>query len=285
MPLSTVKGRIFKSRKQLQQSLALHAATRAIVAFQRKDSAVSEQEQIEVRIAEIRTSAWSDHRVVVLQCADGRVVPIWIGRFEADAIAMHLGGRQPERPMTHDLALRLLAPLGASITRVVINAIQDITFLAEITLQAGGETHVIDARPSDAIALAVRSDAPLFVSRAVYNTCSIGEEQRDGWGFSITQVDLEPSPFDPPVLHFLSHLAHAAGIEIDQPNGIEWQTHELELDGTHYTSITLPGEQPRRLLLDPPTWTQIAKRIDNLITSRKELETLRANRADPPTEE
>ncbi|HEU5086104.1 MAG TPA: bifunctional nuclease domain-containing protein [Roseiflexaceae bacterium] len=278
VPLSTVKGRIFKSRKQLQQTLALHAgASHLIAAFHRKDTAVSEQEQIEVRIAEIRTSAWSDHRVVVLQCADGRVVPIWIGRFEADAIAMHLGGRQPERPMTHDLTLRLLVPLGASIIRVVIHAIQDITFLAEITLQAGGETHVIDARPSDAIALAVRSDVPLFVSRAVYETCGIDEGQRDGLGFTITNAESIPSPFDPPLFHLLSALSNAAGFELDQPGGVVWETEPVELEGQAYTSIMLPGGN-RRLLVEPQTWNAMHERIRQFTKQRQEFEALLAQR-------
>ena len=103
---------------------------------------------------------------------DECILPIWIGPFEADAIQMALEGTQPDRPMTHDLTIRLLASLGAQVEQVIVNKIVDNTFYAEITTTLGGQPHVVDARPSDALALAVRAGVPIYVARAVVEQCS-----------------------------------------------------------------------------------------------------------------
>jgi hypothetical protein len=188
--------------------------------------------------------------------------------------------------MTHDLALRLLAPLGARLTRVVVNAITDGTFFAEISVEAAGQTHVVDARPSDAIALAVRSGAPIFVSRQVYDTCGVENDERDALGFSIRNVEPKPSPFDPPTLWYLGKLARAANFELDVAHSFDWQAREVELDGATYTSITLPGDTRRRLLIEPQAWALLQGRMTIMTEERRKLEELMASRtATQATEE
>ncbi len=106
--------------------------------------------------------------IVILRDEESDVfLPIWIGVFEANAIALRIEGVEPPRPMTHDLLLSSLQSLGAVIERIVISDLQDSTFFAIIHLDRRGEKLSLDARPSDAIALALRANAPIFVLRAV----------------------------------------------------------------------------------------------------------------------
>ena len=135
---------------------------------------------IAVTIDSIRKHPDSEHRVVVLRASEDRILPIWIGPFEADAITITLEGKQPDRPMTHDLTVRLLETLAAQVQQVVVNKIIDSTFYAEITLDQGEQRHLIDARPSDALALAVRTNTPLFVARAVLDAAS-GPDDDEFW--------------------------------------------------------------------------------------------------------
>ncbi|MGH2405350.1 MAG: bifunctional nuclease family protein, partial [bacterium] len=106
---------------------------------------------------------------VVLLVDDDETValPIWIGQAEAMAIAMRLQSVQPPRPMTHDLLQAVLEQLSATVTRVVISDVKDATYYAEIHLSRNGTSLVIDSRPSDAIALALRVEAPIFVEDKV----------------------------------------------------------------------------------------------------------------------
>jgi len=94
-------------------------------------------------------------------------LPIWIGVFEANAIALRIEGVEPPRPMTHDLLLSTLQSLGAAIERIVISDLRDSTFFAIIHLDRAGTKMTLDSRPSDAIALALRAEAPIFVLRTV----------------------------------------------------------------------------------------------------------------------
>ena len=123
---------------------------------------------IRVTVDSIRVSLLTQHRVVVLRESDNRrYLPIWIGAFEADAIALALQGHEPQRPMTHDLLKSVFADLGATISYILVNDIQDSTFFARIVVEQGPNTVDIDARPSDAIALALRAKAPIFVEDRV----------------------------------------------------------------------------------------------------------------------
>ncbi len=94
-------------------------------------------------------------------------LPIWVGIFEANAIALQLENVSTPRPMTHDLLKNMIAELNAQVARVVINDLRDSTFFAQIRLVTDGRTLEVDARPSDAIALALRVAAPIFVAQTV----------------------------------------------------------------------------------------------------------------------
>jgi bifunctional DNase/RNase len=102
--------------------------------------------------------------VVLLQEMNGdRVLPIWIGYAEANAIAMVLQGKKAERPLTHDLMKSIVSALHVKVTRVLISDLKENTFYAKIFLESDGSIFSIDARPSDSIALALRIKAPIFV--------------------------------------------------------------------------------------------------------------------------
>lgn len=129
---------------------------------------------IRVTVDSIRVSLLTQHRVVVLRETDSRrYLPIWIGPFEADAIALALQGHEPQRPLTHDLLKSVIAELGGSVNHILVNDIHDNTFFARIVVDQAGGTIEIDARPSDAIALAVRSDVPIFVEDHVLNQAGV----------------------------------------------------------------------------------------------------------------
>ena len=118
--------------------------------------------------------------IVLLKTSDGnRYLPIWIGQPEAAAILMRLQGASTPRPMTHDLVTELLEQLDAQVVRITVTELRDNTFYASITVQQNGSEIEIDSRPSDAIALAVRADAPIFAADRVIEESAIefeGEE-------------------------------------------------------------------------------------------------------------
>jgi uncharacterized protein len=118
--------------------------------------------------------------IVLLKTADGnKFLPIWIGHPEAAAILMKLQSQAPPRPMTHDLLSDMLEQLGAQILRITVTELRENTFYAQITLQQDGGEIEIDSRPSDAIALAIRAEAPIFAADRVIEESAIefeGEE-------------------------------------------------------------------------------------------------------------
>lgn len=110
----------------------------------------------------------SNSPIVVLKDeAEKFFLPIWVGIFEANAIALQLENVTTPRPMTHDLLRNMISELDAQVTRIVINDLRDSTFFAQIRVLTGGKTLELDARPSDAIALALRTEAPIFVAQSV----------------------------------------------------------------------------------------------------------------------
>ena len=118
--------------------------------------------------------------IVLLKTAEGnKFLPIWIGHSEAAAILMKLQGASTPRPMTHDLVTSMLAELEARVTRITVTELRDNTFYASITIQQDGSEIEVDSRPSDAIALAVRAEAPIFADDRVVEESAIefeGEE-------------------------------------------------------------------------------------------------------------
>ena len=106
--------------------------------------------------------------IIILRDADGqRVLPIWIGRFEANAIVVQIENVTPPRPMTHDLLRNVIRDLKGEVLKVVVSDVKESTFYALIHLQVNGEAVAIDARPSDAVALALRAKAPIYVEERV----------------------------------------------------------------------------------------------------------------------
>jgi len=118
--------------------------------------------------------------IVILKAEGGRrLLPIWIGLFEANAIALEMEQVATQRPMTHDLLKTVVEALGARVERAVVDNLEENTFHASIYLRAGDAEHRLDARPSDAIALALRAKAPIFVTRDVLERSTRIEIEED----------------------------------------------------------------------------------------------------------
>jgi hypothetical protein len=133
---------------------------------------------IEVEIDSIRVSLMSEHRVVVLKALEEELyLPIWIGPYEAEAIAIRLKNVDISRPLTHDLLNNTIGEMGGRISHIVVSDLRDDTFYALITVDANGHLLEIDSRPSDAIALAVRAGAPIFVAENVMERASITPQE------------------------------------------------------------------------------------------------------------
>jgi hypothetical protein len=122
----------------------------------------------------VRVELPSNQPIVLLQEEGGeRFLPIWIGAFEATAIAFALQGVETARPMTHDLFKNVLDDLKVGIEKILLNDLVDGTFFAEITMLQNGNKHIVSARPSDAIALAVRMQVPIYAEEKVLDEASI----------------------------------------------------------------------------------------------------------------
>ena len=118
--------------------------------------------------------------IVLLKTKDGnRYLPIWIGQPEAAAILMKLQGAATPRPMTHDLVTEILSQLDAQVTRITVTELRDNTFFAQVTVQLDGQEIDVDSRPSDAIALAIRAEAPIFAADNVIDESAIEFEGED----------------------------------------------------------------------------------------------------------
>jgi uncharacterized protein len=124
--------------------------------------------EIEMTIKGLMIDPITNMPIVILKDKAGdRVLPIWVGVFEANAIALQIENIATPRPMTHDLIKNILTEIEADVQRIVVSDLRDNTFYAMIYLDRDGETIAIDARPSDAIALALRTRAPIFVEDSV----------------------------------------------------------------------------------------------------------------------
>jgi uncharacterized protein len=125
---------------------------------------------LEVRVRGVTVDPQAGSPVVLLEELRGeRVLPIWVGIFEARAIAMEMENVAPPRPMTHDLIKNIIEGVKAQVANIVITDLKDNTFYAQIVLHTGGASLPIDARPSDAIALALRAKAPIYVAKTVFD--------------------------------------------------------------------------------------------------------------------
>ena len=136
---------------------------------------------LEMTIDSIRVSLMNYQRVVILKEKDAdRYLPIWIGPAEADAIAVKLQDISVPRPLTHDLLRSIIDNLGGSITHILVNNLESDTFFAKIVIQINGSSAEIDSRPSDAIALAVRAQVPIFADESVLDKAGILLDKETG---------------------------------------------------------------------------------------------------------
>jgi hypothetical protein len=144
---------------------------------------------IEVNIDSIRVSLLSQNRIVVLKEENSeRFLPIWIGPFEADAITLQLQGMEAPRPLTHDLLRSVIETLGGEVIHIMISSLERNTYFARIVLDVNGDTVEVDSRPSDAIALAVRVQAPIYVAEEVMEQAGMMPEQE----MSLTEEGAHP---------------------------------------------------------------------------------------------
>jgi uncharacterized protein len=138
---------------------------------------------IEVFVESIRVNMTNYRRVVMLkEKTSPRYLPIWIGHFEADAIAIPMQNVSVTRPLTHDLLKKAIEQLGGKLTQVVINELADETFYAKLIVNAAGKDIEVDARPSDAIALAIRAKVPIYVEESVFEQAGLVFENEEGEG-------------------------------------------------------------------------------------------------------
>ena len=136
---------------------------------------------IEMIVDSIRVSLMNYQRVVILKEKDtDRYLPIWIGPAEADAIAVKLQGVNVPRPLTHDLLYSVVGALGATVNSIVVSDLKNDTFFAKIILNADGGQMEVDSRPSDAIALAVRVEAPIYAEEIVLEKAGIVLDKETG---------------------------------------------------------------------------------------------------------
>jgi bifunctional DNase/RNase len=138
---------------------------------------------VEMSVKGLMVDPVTNMPIVILRDAENqRVLPIWVGPVEANAIALQIENIAPPRPMTHDLLRNLVIEMGATLVRVIIADLRENTFYAYLELHRGGDVQMLDARPSDAIALAIRAKAPVFVDTRVLEqarSVDVSSEQAD----------------------------------------------------------------------------------------------------------
>jgi uncharacterized protein len=150
---------------------------------------------VEMVIESVRVHMLSNRHVVILKdTEDDRYLPIWIGAWEASAIAMRLQGLTAERPLTHDLFAAALDQLGVRVERVVISALADETYHARIHLERDGVQVEVDARPSDALALAVRTEVHIYADEEVLAQAALAADPDEVVGAGGDDADDEPAP-------------------------------------------------------------------------------------------
>ena len=155
--------------------------------------------QIEMKIRGLMMDPVTNVPIVILKGAEGNaLLPIWVGVYEANAIALEIEKISSPRPMTHDLLRNILNGLSCSVMKVVVNQLKDDTFYAIIWLEREGRLISIDSRPSDALALALRTDSPIFVEEEVIQTSKAasadkeksGDEELKRWLENLNDEDL-----------------------------------------------------------------------------------------------
>jgi uncharacterized protein len=156
------------------------ACSNAVLRLSRDTRARDTKMEIEMKIRGLMMDPAANTPIVILKEVNGEaMLPIWVGAFEANAIAVEIEKLATQRPMTHDLLKNIVWELGASVKRVVITDLIDSTFFAVIEMTRNGEVLVIDSRPSDAIALALRVDCPIYVKDEVIKSSNSSVTESD----------------------------------------------------------------------------------------------------------
>jgi uncharacterized protein len=151
--------------------------------------------QCEILGLSTNPSTGGAYAILLKEIEGTRRLPIIIGAFEAQAIALEMEGIKPPRPLTHDLLKTLVDNLGANVVEIIVNELKENTFYAKIILEASGLTNEIDARPSDAIALAVRTYAPIYVNETVMSTAAfVPSDETDIPGFDTSDLESDKKP-------------------------------------------------------------------------------------------
>jgi bifunctional DNase/RNase len=136
--------------------------------------------EVEMKIRGLMMDASTNTPIVILKDVDGNtVLPIWVGIYEANAIALEIEKVATPRPMTHDLIKQVLMGFNAHLQKIVVNELRDDTFYAVLWLDREGETITMDARPSDALALALRLDCPIYVDEDVLKSSRVAQAAAD----------------------------------------------------------------------------------------------------------
>ncbi len=153
------------------------------------------EDSIEMSVGGLTLDPVTKTPIVILKDTDNKLnLPIWIGLLEATAMATEIEGIKMARPMTHDLLRNILGEVGCSVQSVEITELKENTYYALVYLNISGRELVIDSRPSDAIALALRTKSPIFVAKAVLEASSIlqqGEESKEGTVENVSNVSKE----------------------------------------------------------------------------------------------
>ena len=167
---------------------------------------MTEQSMTEMVIDSIRVNIVNyQQRVVILKVKEtNRFLPIWIGSSEADSIALKLQDIPVARPLTHDLLQSTIATLGATVSRIVVSDLTDDTFFAKIVLQVNGTSLEVDSRPSDALALAVRTEAPIFAHDEVIERAAVQMDEEGNPVSSQEEEEESPQPLREEELRSLS---------------------------------------------------------------------------------
>jgi bifunctional DNase/RNase len=157
---------------------------------------------LEMKVAVVTHDPTTNSPVLILKDDEGRILPIWIGPYEAYAIVTEMEGVDVARPMTHDLMASFLGVLGATVDRIVINELVDRTFYSQVIIETKDATFPVDSRPSDAVALALRTRSPIFVVRKVLDEGGIRESDIGADVSESTEKirdllkDIKPSDFE-----------------------------------------------------------------------------------------
>jgi len=137
--------------------------------------------EVEMKVKSLMMDPVTQTPIVILRDPSGKaILPIWVGLFEANAIALKLENVETPRPMTHDLLRAVLQSMHATVERISITDLKENTFYASVLLRCNGQEYRVDSRPSDAIALALRAEAPIFVNKEVIKKASRPESEGAG---------------------------------------------------------------------------------------------------------